>query len=171
MTNARRALLVGLTEEQKNPEEVRKGLDVLEDAYKCPMEILVRIEELYSKENNLNNQKKVIKEMETITDQYDEAVDRATSQLPAVKPTLSSMECESIKRRNPVKSEFISQLQYPTSMTQGPSMTFPSGPWQQLKKYRFQCLMEIKSSTSPGRRHSWHVETVLHNQQSTNFCK
>ena len=51
MTNARRALLVGLMEEQKkNPEEVRKGLDVLEDAYKCTMEILLRIEELYSKE-------------------------------------------------------------------------------------------------------------------------
>ena len=58
MTNARRALLVGLTEEPKYPEEVRKGLDVLEDAYKCKMEILLRIEELYSKENDMKNQKK-----------------------------------------------------------------------------------------------------------------
>ena len=58
MTNARRALLVGLTEEQKNPEEVRKGLDVLEDAYQCTMEILLRIGELYSKENDMKNLKK-----------------------------------------------------------------------------------------------------------------
>ena len=64
-------------EEQKNPEEVRKGFDVLEDAYKCTKEILLRIEELYSKENDMKNQRKIIKEMETITDQYDEAVDRA----------------------------------------------------------------------------------------------
>ena len=56
MTNARRPLLVGLTEEQKNPEEVRKGLYVLEDAYKCTMEYLLRIEELYSKENDMKNQ-------------------------------------------------------------------------------------------------------------------
>ena len=58
MTNAQRALLVGLTEEQKNPEEVRKGLDVLEDASKCTMEILLRIEELFSKENDMKNQTK-----------------------------------------------------------------------------------------------------------------
>ena len=130
-------------------------MDVLEDAYKCTMEILLRIEELYSKENDMKTKKKVIEEMEMITDQYDklEAVDRAMSQLPVVKAKLSSMEFESTTRRNPVQSEFISQLQYPASMTQGPSMTFPSGPWQQLKKCRFQCLTEIKSSASPGRRH------------------
>ena len=92
--------------------------------------------------------------METTT---DEAVDRATSHLPVVKPKLLSIEFESTTQRNPVKSEFISQLQYPASMTQVLSMTFPSGPWQQLKKCRFQCLTEIKSSTSPGRRYSWHV--------------
>ena len=69
-------------------------MDVLEDAYKCTMEILLRIEELYSKENDMRNQKKVIEEMETITYQYDEAVDRATSHLPVVKPKLSSMEIE-----------------------------------------------------------------------------
>ena len=109
-------------------------MDVLEDAYKCTMEILLRIEELYSKENDMKNQEKVIEEMETITDQYDEGVDRATSHLPVVKPKLSSMEFESTTRRNPVKSEFISQLQYPASMTPGPSMTLPSGPWQQFKK-------------------------------------
>ena len=58
------------------------------------MEILLRIEELYSKENDMKNQKIYIEEMETITDQYDEGVDRATSHLPAVKPKLSSMEIE-----------------------------------------------------------------------------
>ena len=100
MTNARRALLVGLTEEQENPAEVRKGLDVLEDAYKCTMEILLRIEELYSTENDMKNQEKVIEEMETITDQYDEAVDRATCHLTVVKPKLSSMEIESTTQRN-----------------------------------------------------------------------
>ena len=57
MTNARRALLVGLTEEQKENPEVRKGLYVIEDAYKCTMENLLRIEELYSKENDMKNQK------------------------------------------------------------------------------------------------------------------
>ena len=72
--------------------------------------------------------KKGFEEMETTT---DEAVDRATSHLPVVKPKLLSIEFESTTQRNPVKSEFISQLQYPASMTQGPSMTFPSGPWQQ----------------------------------------
>ena len=86
--------------------------------------------------------------METITDQYEEAIDRATSHLPILKPkheesniNPSSTEFESIGRRNPIKSEFISQLQYPASMIQGAGMTFPSGPRQQLKKiYPFQCL-------------------------------
>ena len=64
------------------------------------MEILLRIEELYSKENDMKNQKKVIEEMETIADQYDEAVDRATSHLPIVKPKLLSMELKSTTRRN-----------------------------------------------------------------------
>ena len=67
---------------RKTQNEVRKGLDVLEDAYKC------KIEELYSKENDMENQKKVIGEMETITDQYEEAVDRATSHFPVVKPKI-----------------------------------------------------------------------------------
>ena len=49
MNNARRALLVGLPEEQKTQKEVRKGLDAFEDAYKCTIELLLRIEELYSK--------------------------------------------------------------------------------------------------------------------------
>ena len=56
--------------------------------------ILLRIEELYSKENDIKNQKKVIDEMDTITDKYDEAVDRATSHLQVVKPKLSSIEIE-----------------------------------------------------------------------------
>ena len=43
---------------RKTQNEVRKGLDVLEDAYKCTMEILLRIEELYSKEIDMKNQKK-----------------------------------------------------------------------------------------------------------------
>ena len=51
MNNARRPLRIdGRT---KNREEVRKGLDVLEDAHKCTMEILLRIGELYSKENEM----------------------------------------------------------------------------------------------------------------------
>ena len=33
-------------------------MDVLEDAYKCTMEILLRIEEPYSKKNEMKNQKK-----------------------------------------------------------------------------------------------------------------
>ena len=41
----------------KNPEEVRKGLDVPEDAHKCTMEILLRIKELYSKKNDMKSQK------------------------------------------------------------------------------------------------------------------
>ena len=72
-------------------------MDVLEDAHKCTMEILLRIGELYSKENEMYNQKKIVmEEMETITDQYDEAIDSGTSHWPVVKPKLSSIEIESI---------------------------------------------------------------------------
>ena len=45
------------------------------------------------------------------------AVDRATSHFPVMKPKLSSMEFESRTRRNPVKSEFISQLQFPDDIS------------------------------------------------------
>ena len=57
MNNAGRAFLVRLTEEQRSPEEVRKGFEVLEDAYKYIMEILLISEELYSKENDMKIKK------------------------------------------------------------------------------------------------------------------
>ena len=93
MNNVRRALLVGVTEEQKNPVAGNKDVDTSSVQWK----ILLRIEELYSKENDV---KKVIDEMDTITDKYDEAVDRATCHLTVVKPKLSSMEIESTTQRN-----------------------------------------------------------------------
>ena len=58
------------------------------------MEILLRVEELYSKENDMKTKKKVIEEMETITDQYDEKVDSGMSLLTIMKPKRSSMEIE-----------------------------------------------------------------------------
>ena len=77
--NSRRTLLVRVTEEQKNQEGRKKRIGCIDDAYKCTMEIFLRIEELYSKENDMKNQKQVIEDLETISDQYYEAVDRATS--------------------------------------------------------------------------------------------
>ena len=58
-------------------------MDVLEDADKSTMEILLRA--LFQGKRQKQN-KKVIEEMETITDQYEEAVNRAMSHLPVGKP-------------------------------------------------------------------------------------
>ena len=54
--SARRALLVGLTKEQKNPEGGKKKIGCR--CLQVYMEILLRIGELYSKENDMKNLKK-----------------------------------------------------------------------------------------------------------------
>ena len=60
----------------KNPEEVRKGFYVLKDTYNGTFSGNRRA--LFQRKRH-EKPKKVIEEMETITDQYNEAVDRPTS--------------------------------------------------------------------------------------------
>ena len=51
-------------------------------------------------EKRNENPRRIIEEMETVSDQYDEEVNSGTSHLPVVKPKLSSTEIEGTTRIN-----------------------------------------------------------------------